>query len=100
MMFEFLCSTGMFFFQNRTRLQDEYSKQVNAVFQQWESDLEKTREQETKLTVRQPCSIYIMSYLQALAETCKRLLPNPKFALFSQFWQRSFPIIIKKHPKK
>ncbi|XP_045176216.2 synaptonemal complex protein 3-like isoform X1 [Mercenaria mercenaria] len=35
----------------RTRLQDEYSKQVSAVFQQWESDLEKTKEQETKLTM-------------------------------------------------
>jgi len=35
----------------RQRLQDEYFKQVNVVFQQWESDIEKTKEQETKLTV-------------------------------------------------
>ena len=35
----------------RHRLQDEYCKQVSAVFLQWESDLEKCKEQEAKLTV-------------------------------------------------
>ncbi|KAL4224821.1 Synaptonemal complex protein 3 [Mactra antiquata] len=35
----------------RTRLQDEYHRQVNTVFQQWESDLEKTKDQEAKLTL-------------------------------------------------
>lgn len=36
---------------NRQRIQEEYFKQANAVFQQWESDIEKTKEQEAKLTV-------------------------------------------------
>ncbi|XP_052257329.1 synaptonemal complex protein 3-like isoform X2 [Dreissena polymorpha] len=35
----------------RHRLQDEFYKQANAVFLQWESDLEKTKDQEVKLTV-------------------------------------------------
>ncbi|CAL1537652.1 unnamed protein product [Lymnaea stagnalis] len=33
----------------RTKLQEEFSKQINAVYQQWESDIEKTKEQEEKL---------------------------------------------------
>lgn len=35
----------------RNKLNDEYLKQATAVFQQWESDLEKTKDQEEKLTV-------------------------------------------------
>ncbi|GFO00115.1 synaptonemal complex protein 3 [Plakobranchus ocellatus] len=35
--------------QARGKLQDEFSKQINAVYQQWESDMEKSREQEEKL---------------------------------------------------
>ncbi|XP_052801991.1 synaptonemal complex protein 3-like [Mya arenaria] len=35
----------------RQRLQEEYYKQVNAVFQQWESDLDKTKDQEGKLAL-------------------------------------------------
>ena len=37
---------------NRQKLQDEYVRQVGTVFQQWESDLEKAKEQEEKLNVR------------------------------------------------
>ncbi|XP_048780789.1 synaptonemal complex protein 3-like [Ostrea edulis] len=33
----------------RQKLQDEYVRQVGTVFQQWESDLEKSKEQEEKL---------------------------------------------------
>nr|XP_011448015.2 synaptonemal complex protein 3 [Crassostrea gigas] len=33
----------------RQKLQDEYVRQVGTVFQQWESDLEKAKEQEEKL---------------------------------------------------
>lgn len=36
---------------NRQKLQDEYVRQVGTVFQQWESDLEKAKEQEEKLNV-------------------------------------------------
>ena len=36
----------------RQKLQDEYVRQVGTVFQQWESDLEKAKEQEEKLNVR------------------------------------------------
>lgn len=35
--------------QARSKLQEEYGRQVNAVFQQWESDIEKAKEQEEKL---------------------------------------------------
>ena len=38
-------------FFNRIKLQDEYNRQVNNVLQQWDSDIEKTKEQEEKLTV-------------------------------------------------
>ncbi|KAL5006831.1 hypothetical protein ScPMuIL_015637 [Solemya velum] len=34
----------------RNKLSDEYCRQLNSVFQQWESDLEKTKDQEEKLT--------------------------------------------------
>ncbi|KAK3103271.1 hypothetical protein FSP39_018020 [Pinctada imbricata] len=34
----------------RNKLHDEYCRQVSTVFQQWEADLEKTKEQEEKLT--------------------------------------------------
>ncbi|XP_064602483.1 synaptonemal complex protein 3-like [Liolophura sinensis] len=36
--------------QERNKLNDEYQKQATSVFQQWESDLEKTKDQEEKLT--------------------------------------------------
>lgn len=36
---------------NRQKLQDEYVRQVGTVFQQWESDLQKAKEQEEKLNV-------------------------------------------------
>ena len=35
----------------RQKLSDEFSKQVSTVFQQWETDLEKAKEQEEKLQV-------------------------------------------------
>ncbi|ESO97668.1 hypothetical protein LOTGIDRAFT_152756 [Lottia gigantea] len=35
----------------RVKLQEEYCKQVGSVFSQWEVDIEKTKEQEEKLTV-------------------------------------------------
>lgn len=61
---------------NRQKLQDEYVRQVGTVFQQWESDLEKAKEQEEKLNVTKtihlhhifiiilysitlPCSIFV-----------------------------------------
>ncbi|PVD33791.1 hypothetical protein C0Q70_05052 [Pomacea canaliculata] len=34
----------------RTRLQEEYCKQAESVFQQWENDIDKIKEQEEKLT--------------------------------------------------
>ncbi|GFS11455.1 synaptonemal complex protein 3 [Elysia marginata] len=37
--------------QARTKLQEEFSKQIHAVYQQWESDMEKSHEQEEKLNV-------------------------------------------------
>ncbi|XP_059178954.1 synaptonemal complex protein 3-like [Physella acuta] len=33
----------------RAKLQEEFGKQINSVYQQWESDVEKTKEQEEKL---------------------------------------------------
>lgn len=38
-------------FFDRTRLQEEYCKQAESVFQQWENDIDKIKEQEEKLTV-------------------------------------------------
>lgn len=35
--------------QARSKLQEEYGRQINAVFQQWETDIEKSKEQEEKL---------------------------------------------------
>jgi len=35
--------------QARHKLQEEYGKQINNVFQQWESDIEKAKEQEDKI---------------------------------------------------
>ncbi|BFZ04154.1 hypothetical protein BsWGS_07193 [Bradybaena similaris] len=35
--------------QARNKLQDEFSKQVNSVYQQWELDIDKIKEQEEKL---------------------------------------------------
>ncbi|RUS73371.1 hypothetical protein EGW08_018873 [Elysia chlorotica] len=35
--------------QARTKLQEEFSRQIHAVYQQWESDMEKSHEQEEKL---------------------------------------------------
>ncbi|XP_060560692.1 synaptonemal complex protein 3-like [Ruditapes philippinarum] len=55
----------------RSRLQDEYSKQVGAVFQQWESDLEKTKEQEAKLTMLYKQQQKLFE--QARAVQCQRL---------------------------
>lgn len=46
--FFYNCCTCIF---NRQKLQDEYVRQVGTVFQQWESDLEKAKEQEEKLNV-------------------------------------------------
>ena len=36
----------------RTKMNDEFQRQAMAVFQQWDSDLEKTKDQEEKLSVR------------------------------------------------
>ncbi|XP_005105909.1 synaptonemal complex protein 3 isoform X2 [Aplysia californica] len=35
--------------QARSKLQEEFGRQVNAVYQQWESDIEKSKDQEEKL---------------------------------------------------
>lgn len=35
--------------QARSKLQEEFGRQVNAVYQQWETDIEKTKDQEEKL---------------------------------------------------
>ena len=38
-------------FPNRQKLHDEFSRQVVGVFSQWESDVDKTKDQEEKLAV-------------------------------------------------
>lgn len=43
---------------NRQKLQDEYVRQVGTVFQQWESDLEKAKEQEEKLNVTKTIQLH------------------------------------------
>lgn len=51
---------------NRQKLQDEYVRQVGTVFQQWESDLEKTKEQEEKLNVTKSIHLHHIIILYSI----------------------------------
>ena len=44
----------------RSKLCEEYTRQTQAVFTQWDSDLTKTKEQEDKLMVRKVCIMYLI----------------------------------------
>ena len=37
---------------NRSKLQEEFGRQINAAYKQWETDIEKAKEQEEKFNVR------------------------------------------------
>jgi hypothetical protein len=54
---------------------------VGAVFQQWESDLEKTKEQEAKLTVRNPSFNIIPKKLKEHKIAALFRLALPEFLL-------------------
>lgn len=51
---------------NRQKLQDEYVRQVGTVFQQWESDLEKAKEQEEKLNVTKSIHLHHIIILYSI----------------------------------
>lgn len=51
---------------NRQKLQDEYVRQVGTVFQQWESDLEKAKEQEEKLNVTKSIHLHHIVILYSI----------------------------------
>ena len=42
---------NMYALPSRSKLQEEFSRQIHAVHQQWENDMEKSQEQEEKLNV-------------------------------------------------
>lgn len=69
---------------NRQKLQDEYVRQVGTVFQQWESDLEKAKEQEEKLNVTKSIHLHhiiILYSITAIQHFCFNSFQNARMLL-------------------
>ena len=69
-------------YSRRFKLQEEYCRQAESVLTQWETDIEKMKEQEDKLTV----SIFIQLSFGVLTAQRARVVVFPSSSSLSLMW--------------